>query len=82
MPRYFFHLRGPTTQVSDPDGVDFDDADAAWEAARRMAQSLMRTEGDGQTAWLACRFEVLDAAGEVVFELPFSEVLSGPGTEH
>jgi hypothetical protein len=25
--------------------------------------------------WLACRFEVADEAGEIVFELPFTEVV-------
>jgi hypothetical protein len=82
MPRYFFHLRGPDTHVPDPDGADFVNADQAWEAARRTAQTLMRTEVETEAEWLTCRFEVLDEAGEVVFELPFSEVLTDLDTQH
>jgi hypothetical protein len=82
MPRYFFHLRGLETHVPDPDGADFANADDAWEAARRTAQTLMRTEVETEAEWLTCRFEVLDEAGEVVFELPFSEVLTDLDTQH
>jgi hypothetical protein len=82
MPRYFFHLEGPDTHVPDPDGADFADADEAWEAARRTARTLMRTEVEIEGEWLTCRFEVLDEAGEIVFELPFSEVLSDLDTQH
>lgn len=82
MPRYFFHLRGPDTYVPDPDGEEFANADDAWEAAQRTAQTLMRTEVDTDAEWLTRRFEVVDAAGEIVFELPFSEVLTGSGTQH
>jgi hypothetical protein len=42
----------------------------------------MRTEVEIEGEWLTCRFEVLDEAGEIVFELPFSEVLSDLDTQH
>ena len=81
MPRYFFHLRCPETNLLDSSGADLSDADQAWEAARATARDLMQTEPEAGMNWLACSFEVTDEAGEVVFELPFSEVIevrSGP----
>jgi hypothetical protein len=84
MPRYFFHLRSPDAHVIDPEGAEFGDADEAWEAARRTARTLMRTPAEGGIEWLRCSFEVLDDAGEVVFELPFAEAIAPdePPTEH
>ena len=73
MPRYFFHLKGPDIHVPDPDGADFANADEAWEAARRTARALMRTEVEMEAEW-PCRFEILNEGGEIVFDLPFSEV--------
>ena len=82
MPRYFFHLKGPDIHVPDPDGADFANADEAWEAARRTARALMRTEVEMEAEWLTCRFEIRDEGGEIVFDLPFSEVLGDLDTQH
>jgi hypothetical protein len=75
MPRYFFHLHCESKTVLDPSGSDLRDPDQAWEAARATAQDLMRTQTNADMNWLACRFEVADEAGEIVFELPFTEVV-------
>jgi hypothetical protein len=48
--------------------------DQAWDAARRTALDLMRTQQNADVNWLTCRFEVADEVGEIVFELPFTEV--------
>lgn len=77
MPRYFFHLRCHGKEVRDDAGADFDDPDHAWEAAHAAASDLMRAEPAADVNWLTCLFEVADEAGEVVFELPFTEVI-GP----
>jgi hypothetical protein len=75
MPRYFFHLRCPEKDVVDPSGADLRDPDQAWEAARATAQDLMQAQPEADVNWLTCHFEVADEAGEIVFELPFSEVI-------
>ena len=75
MPRYFFHLRCHGKDVRDDAGADFGDPDHAWEAARAVAEDLMRSEAAADVNWLTCLFEVTDDAGEVVFELPFSELV-------
>ena len=61
----------------DPDGAEFANADEAYDAAGRTARTLMATDSDPEVDWLRCVFEVADEAGEVVFELPFSEAREG-----
>src|SRR3954463_7143711 len=73
MPRYFFHLHCGAKTVSDPTGADLRDPDEAWEAART------RTEAAADVHWLSCHFEVADEAGEIVFELPFAEIVKIEG---
>jgi hypothetical protein len=75
MPRYFFHLRCTEQEVLDPSGAERRDADEAWETARNMARDLMQQQPDAAVSWLMCHFEVVDEAGEIVFELPFSEAV-------
>ena len=74
MSRYVFHLRCHESDVLDPTGADLHDPDQAWEAARATARDLMEAQPDADVNWLGCCFEVVDA-GEIVFELPFSEVV-------
>ena len=77
MPRFFFSLRCPDGSVIDPDGAEFANADEAYDAAVRTARTLVATDTDTEVDWLRCVFEVADDAGEVVFELPFSEAVQG-----
>ncbi len=78
MPRYFFHLDRPSGRVADPDGAEFASPDQAWEAARDTARELMMAEAQAGISWLTCSFVVMDGAGEVVFEFPFSEAVDTP----
>ncbi|WP_046864756.1 DUF6894 family protein [Microvirga massiliensis] len=74
MPRYFFHLHCNDKVVLDPSGTELRDPDQAWEAARVTALDLMQTRPNTDVNWLTCHFEVADETGEIVFELPFTEV--------
>ncbi len=78
MPRYFFHLDCDGTTVPDGTGLEFGDADQAWEATQKTARELMLTEPEPGVNWLTCAFVVMDEAGEVVFEFPFSEAIEVP----
>ena len=76
MPRYFFHLRGGPNSFSPDDlGVELPDIEAAYleafQTAKEMAQEWRKK---GQNPRLYA-FEIVDAAGELVLELPFSEAL-------
>jgi hypothetical protein len=75
MPRYFFHLRCEGKEVPDSSGVELRDPDQAWEAAHATARDLMQSQPDAAVNWFGCHFEVTDEAGEIVFELPFTEVV-------
>jgi hypothetical protein len=79
VPRYFFHLRCAGKDVEDRTGADLSDPNQAWEAAWATARSLMATQPDADVNWLACYFEVADEAGEIVFELPFTECVDVRG---
>jgi hypothetical protein len=74
MPRYFFHLHCKDKAVLDPSGTELRDPDQAWDAARVTVLDLMQTQANAGN-WPTCRFEVTDEAGEIVFELPFTEVV-------
>ena len=79
MPRYFFHVSLEDTLIEDPDGQELPDPDAAWERARQAARALMRSELGRPVNWLACHFEVADAAGNTVLEFPIAEAVDiGP----
>lgn len=82
MPRYFFHVVLENERVPDPDGQELPDPDAAWEAARRTAVTLMDTPVERPVNWLTCRFEVQDEAGEIVLEFPFAEAVESKGPLH
>jgi hypothetical protein len=75
MPRYFFNVHIGNHVISDPEGQEFPDADAAWEAARAMARNLMATELSQPVNWASCHIEVRDDTGEIVLEFPFLEAV-------
>jgi len=74
MPRYFFHTRIGDDLLQDPDGTELRDPDQAWQMARRMVRSLLAREAP-QAPLLSASLEVVDEAGEIVLEFPFSEAL-------
>jgi hypothetical protein len=75
VPRYFFHLECDGNTVLDPSGADLRDPAEAWAAARATAHNLMSTQTEAAVDWLACSFSVTDETGEIVLEMPFSEVV-------
>jgi hypothetical protein len=75
MPCYFFHLHCNDKVVLDPSGSELRDPDQAWEVTRVTALDLMQTQLNAHANWLTCCFEVADQAGEIVFELPFTEAV-------
>ena len=76
MPRFFFHHRGGPKGLSlDEIGVSLPDAEAAYleafQAAKDMGQEWLSKGCDPRPY----AFEVVNAAGEPVLDLPFSEAL-------
>ena len=75
MPVFFFDLDTPAGFERAEEGLEFDSLEAAflsaYEAAVEMAVDLLRDRQDASRH----RFEVRDAGGVLVFELPFTEIL-------
>ena len=76
MPHFYFHLRTPAGWERDQDGLDFIGLEAAYLDACRtipdMAADLVRRKHDP----LPYGFEIADEAGQLLMEVPFSEVLA------
>ena len=76
MPHFYFHLRTPAGWERDQDGLDFTGLEAAYLDACRaipdMAADLVRRKHDP----LPYGFEIADEAGQLLMEVPFSEVLA------
>lgn len=75
MPLYFFHLSGPEGCSRDDVGIEYPNVEAAYlgahQAALDISLDLLRVRTDPN-----CHsFEIMDQDGEVLFELPFSEVM-------
>lgn len=75
MPRFYFHYRQGPEHSQDEAGSDFASAEdaylGAFEAASEMWHELIRERVDPRT----CSFEIADAEGNTLFELPFAEIL-------
>lgn len=74
MPRYFFNTRIGDDWVTDPDGAEMPDADAAWETARDTILAALRA-GKDQAQLMTADLVVTDAEGEIVLEFPFAEAV-------
>lgn len=78
MPRYFFNTRIGAELIRDAEGIDLRDPDHAWQVAHATIRDLLR---DGAKSLITASLEVTDAAGEIVLEFPFSEVLLDPSDD-
>ena len=74
MPRYTFTIVIGKDAPAQPHVQSLSDADVAWRAARAMIVDLITASSD--TRLLTATMIVTDEADEVVFELPFAEVLT------
>jgi len=77
MPRYAFTVVIGQDAPSEPHHRSLADADEAWEKARAMVTELMAATSDSRLVTAAMM--VTDEAEDIVFELPFAEVLAAPG---
>ena len=76
MPRFFFHVRNGLGELSrDLLGLDFADVETAYREAIRAAGELggnFAARGQNPGDYV---IEAVNTSGEVVFTLPFSQVL-------
>ena len=75
MPRYHFNFKEAQRYSVDEEGIEFDSLEHAYlnavSAAREIWHERLKTRQDPRH----CAFEITDAAGRVLLELPFLEVL-------
>ncbi len=75
MTRFYFHMHSDRGVSRDTYGIEFADLDAAYLDAFRAAtdlwRELLRARKDPRTY----RFEIADASGRTLLELPFAEIL-------
>jgi hypothetical protein len=75
MPRFFFHLVSPGSYDADDVGSEFCDVESAFldarEAAIEMSAEMLKDQKDPTVH----QFEIVDAEGRFLIELPFSEVI-------
>jgi hypothetical protein len=74
MPRYYFHVHGPSDRLKDEEGLVLPDVEAAWYQAVRSAREIIRAD-----LTLGCRFEeqaieIADEKGQPLNQVPFVEV--------
>jgi len=77
MHHYYFHLISPAGRDTDDVGNDFPNAEQAYLGAHQAALDMsveMLNAHNGDPARHS--FEITDADGLVLFELPFSEVVN------
>jgi len=74
MPRYFFHLNGPGTDLRDEEGVVLPDPEAAWYQAVRSAREMIRAELHLGTSWEGQSIEIADDSGARLDDVPLVEI--------
>jgi len=76
LPRFYFHLRGPREALSQDElGVVFPDVETAYLEADRAVSDLAREMIKKGRNPRSYAFEITNASGELLLELPFSETL-------
>ncbi|GEP05692.1 DUF6894 family protein [Methylobacterium oxalidis] len=80
MPHFYLHFRTPLGIHRDDEGSTFADLDAAYlsvcetipDIAADLWRSSLRKPGADP---FACAFEITDAAGRILMDVPFLEIL-------
>jgi hypothetical protein len=77
MPRYYLHLRDGTDQILDPEGLDLEGMEAVRKAVVRGARDTIShdIQSDGIVD-LRYRIDAENAAGEIVYSLPFAHAVN------
>ncbi|MES2755255.1 MAG: hypothetical protein V4659_11365 [Pseudomonadota bacterium] len=76
MPRYFLHLRDHVEEIRDPDGIEFADLETLKSAVVREARDVMCGDLRNGIIDLRYRIDAENAAGVMVYSLPFSAAVS------
>lgn len=73
---YYLHLRDHVDEIIDPDGVELASLEAVKTRALVEARGIIAADADSGIIDLRYRIDVEDAAGQIVFSLPFKHAVS------
>ena len=76
MPRYYFNFRNERGLMPDPNGIEFENVEEAYLEAFAGAQEIWAEMLKERKDPRICSFEIADAAGILLIELPFAEILN------
>jgi hypothetical protein len=76
MARYFLHLRDGTEELLDPEGVEFVSLGAMRTGVMIAARDLMCGDIGRGVLDMRFRIDAEDAAGAIVYTLPFKHAVS------
>ena len=76
MTRYFMNLRDGTEELLDPEGVEYESLQALREAVLRTVRDLMSGDMVGGVIDFRFRIDAEDAAGVIVYTLPFKHAVN------
>lgn len=79
MPLYHFHLRTADGLERDDVGSEFAGIEAAYLQACETIPEMMAGLMEAGRDPLRCSFEIADADGRILIEVPFTERLTGQG---
>lgn len=75
MPRFYFHLRTPAGRDEDDIGLELAGIEAAYLEAHRAVPALSAELAYEEADPARYAFEITDASGNLLMEVPFAEVL-------
>jgi len=72
MPQYYLVLSSKDGFFEDPEGTELPDLVAARQEAAKDVEHLRQPRIGGRRSWAGWAMQVRDAAGAVLFEVPFT----------
>ncbi|MHB2210787.1 DUF6894 family protein [Methylobacterium sp. CM6257] len=75
MPLFYFHLHGPRGLERDDAGLELSGIEAAYLEAYRAVPAMSADLAQGKENPARYAFEIADASGNMLMEVPFTEVL-------
>jgi hypothetical protein len=76
MPRYYFHVRGRRTRLTDERGVVLPDGEAAWYQAVRSAREVIRADLQLGLPYDEQTIEIVDERGTPIEHIPLADIAS------
>ncbi len=74
MPRYFFHIQGPSGRITDDTGIEFASLEEAVADARRARGEMLADAAMEKPSPSTRSFEITDFSGRVLATIPLLDL--------